>query len=35
VLETWEPDDVERLHEMLAKFNLSIESLEGQAWPRS
>src|SRR5689334_9420060 len=35
VLETWDRDDVERLHEMLAKFNLSIESLEGQPWPRS
>lgn len=35
VLETWDPADVERLHEMLAKFNVSIESLEGQSWPRS
>ena len=34
VLESWEPDDVARLQEMLAKFNLSIESLEGQPWPR-
>ena len=34
VLQTWDPEDVERLQEMLAKFNLSIESLEGQPWPR-
>ena len=35
VLETWDSEDVGRLQEMLAKFNLSIESLEGQPWPRS
>lgn len=34
VLESWDPEDVARLQEMLAKFNSSIESLEGQAWPR-
>ena len=34
VLETWDAADVDALHELLAKFNLSIESLEGQAWPR-
>lgn len=34
VLETWEPAEVEALHRALAKFNSSIESLEGQAWPR-
>ena len=34
VLESWDPDDVARLHAMLAQFNLSIESLEGQSWPR-
>jgi DNA-binding MarR family transcriptional regulator len=35
VLEDWDADDVDRLHELLARFNVSIESLEGQAWPRS
>ncbi|MFL6109675.1 MAG: MarR family winged helix-turn-helix transcriptional regulator [Marmoricola sp.] len=35
VLRTWDPEDVERLQEMLARFNVSIESLEGQPWPRS
>ena len=34
VLETWDPEDVDRFQELLARFNLSIESLEGQAWPR-
>ena len=34
VLETWDAADVRALHELLAKFNLSIESLEGQPWPR-
>jgi DNA-binding MarR family transcriptional regulator len=34
VLETWDAGDVRALHELLAKFNLSIESLEGQPWPR-
>lgn len=34
VLETWEPADVVRLNELLAKFNASIEELEGQSWPR-
>ena len=35
VLEDWDPREVDQLQELLAKFNLSIESLEGQAWPRS
>jgi DNA-binding MarR family transcriptional regulator len=34
VLTSWDPDEVETLHRMLAKFNTSIEDLEGQAWPR-
>ena len=34
VLDDWPPQDVERLHALLAKFNSSIEALEGQAWPR-
>lgn len=34
LIETWDPEDVERLHEMLARFNLSIEAAEGQPWPR-
>ena len=34
VLDGWDADDVDRLHELLAKFNVSIETLEGQAWPR-
>ena len=34
VLEDWDPDDVARLNTLLAKFNVSIETLEGQAWPR-
>jgi DNA-binding MarR family transcriptional regulator len=34
VLETWEADDVAGFQALLAKFNLSIESLEGQPWPR-
>lgn len=35
VLVDWKPDQVETLHELLAKFNTSIEELEGQPWPRS
>lgn len=35
VLEGWNPADVERLHELLARFNGSIEVLEGRPWPRS
>jgi DNA-binding MarR family transcriptional regulator len=35
VLEGWDPADVERLHELLARFNASIEALEGRPWPRS
>lgn len=34
VLEGWDSDDIERLNALLAKFNVSIETLEGQAWPR-
>ncbi|MFL6156473.1 MAG: MarR family winged helix-turn-helix transcriptional regulator, partial [Marmoricola sp.] len=34
VLETWSPDEVAALHELLAKFNTSIEDLEGARWPR-
>ncbi|RNL77681.1 MarR family winged helix-turn-helix transcriptional regulator [Nocardioides marmorisolisilvae] len=34
VLEDWHPDEIDHLHQVLEKFNLSIESLEGQAWPR-
>ncbi|MET3962222.1 DNA-binding MarR family transcriptional regulator [Marmoricola sp. OAE513] len=34
VLETWEPEDVAALHELLARFNVSIEDLEGRRWPR-
>jgi DNA-binding MarR family transcriptional regulator len=34
VLETWTPDEVETLHAMLAKFNTSIEEIEGRPWPR-
>ena len=34
VLETWNDDDVAALHELLAKFNTSIEDLEGRRWPR-
>lgn len=34
VLVDWPPRDVERLQELLARFNTSIEELEGQTWPR-
>jgi len=34
VLDGWAPEEVEQLHALLAKFNLSIEGLEGQSWPR-
>ncbi len=34
VLGAWDPVDVAQLNELLAKFNTSIEELEGQAWPR-
>ena len=34
VLETWDPDEVAALRELLAKFNTSIEDLEGRRWPR-
>ena len=34
VLGDWAPQDVERLQELLARFNSSIEALEGQEWPR-
>ncbi len=35
VLADWDPDDVVRLQELLARFNMSIEQLEGRPWPRS
>jgi DNA-binding MarR family transcriptional regulator len=35
VLDGWDSEDVDRFHDLLAQFNLSIESLEGQSWPRS
>ena len=31
----WDDDDVARLHALLARFNGSIEALEGRPWPRS
>ena len=34
VLEQWQPEEIEDLHALLAKFNGSIEELEGQPWPR-
>ncbi len=34
VIEDWDPADVERLQELLALFNTSIEALEGRPWPR-
>lgn len=34
VLIDWLPRDIERLQEMLSRFNESIEALEGEAWPR-
>jgi DNA-binding MarR family transcriptional regulator len=34
VVEAWEPEDVARLGELLARFNMSIEGLEGRRWPR-
>ena len=34
VLDGWDSEDVDRFHDLLAQFNLSIESLEGQSWPR-
>ncbi|MFL6059690.1 MAG: MarR family winged helix-turn-helix transcriptional regulator [Marmoricola sp.] len=35
VLEDWAAEDVEDLNRLLRKFNTSIESLEGEAWPRT
>lgn len=35
VLVTWEESEVDALRELLAKFNTSIEDLEGQRWPRT
>lgn len=34
VLTDWMPQDVEKLQELLSRFNSSIEALEGEAWPR-
>lgn len=34
VLESWDPLEVDALRGLLAKFNTSIEDLEGQRWPR-
>lgn len=34
VLADWAPDDIEQLHALLEKFNVSIETLEGTPWPR-
>lgn len=34
VLEHWAPADVEQLSALLARFNSSIEALEGRPWPR-
>jgi DNA-binding MarR family transcriptional regulator len=35
VIADWDNAEVDALQAMLAKFNVSIESLEGQSWPRS
>jgi len=34
VFASWDPDEVEDFRRMMAKFNSSIEELEGQPWPR-
>ncbi len=34
VLAAWDDTDVVELQRLLAKFNVSIEELEGQTWPR-
>jgi len=34
VLADWSEADIEHLHAMLEKFNVSIENLEGRPWPR-
>ena len=34
VLADWTATDIEQLHAMLEKFNVSIENLEGRPWPR-
>ena len=34
VVADWDADDVVRLHDLLARFNASIEALEGRPWPR-
>lgn len=34
VLENWDAEEVAALRELLAKFNTSIEDLEGRRWPR-
>jgi DNA-binding MarR family transcriptional regulator len=35
VLEHWDATDVDQLGALLARFNMSIEALEGRPWPRS
>ncbi|MCW2783924.1 MAG: Transcriptional regulator, MarR family [Marmoricola sp.] len=34
VLDAWAPDEIDRLQQLLARFNASIEALEGSPWPR-
>ncbi len=34
IIDTWDEADVARFHELLARFNGSIEALEGRPWPR-
>ena len=35
VLADWSDQDVDRLRGLLERFNRSIESREGRAWPRA
>lgn len=35
LIEEWDSADVERFSELLARFNMSIEAVEGRPWPRS
>jgi DNA-binding MarR family transcriptional regulator len=34
IIASWSPSDIERLQQLLAAFNMSIETLEGRPWPR-
>lgn len=34
VLAEWQDDDIEKMASLIAKFNESIENLEGNPWPR-